>query len=91
MEIQIHTAEDLGTAIRQVRRHAGSRQDDVAAVIGVSHVTLGQIERGHAGAAIGTVLAVMAELGIRLYLDVPEQKLKTTAPRKSRKRAPASP
>lgn len=71
MPMQIRTPADIGTAIRQVRKDSGIRQDDIAAVIGVSHVTLGQIERGHPGTAIGAVLALLAELGIQVHLDVP--------------------
>ncbi len=79
MAIQIQSPQDLGAFIRQVRRQSGTRQDDLAAMIGVSHVTLGQIERGHVGAAIGTVLAALAELGIRVHLDIPPQEASKAA------------
>ncbi|MFK3771571.1 helix-turn-helix domain-containing protein [Pseudomonas sp. NPDC089406] len=70
---QIGTASDLGNAVRTVRKTQGITQSDLALVIGKSHVLLRDIEKGKGSVSIASVLQVLEELGIRLYVDLPEQ------------------
>ena len=55
-------------------------------MVGASHVTLMNIERGKGSVGIGRVMEVLHELGIRVHVDVPpglqaqvEQALRTEA------------
>lgn len=72
MQIPVENPEQLGQVIRGVRRAQQIRQDDLAAMVGASHVTLMNIERGKEGVAFGRVMEVLRELGVRVCLDVPE-------------------
>ena len=73
MRYSVKTPRELGRVVRAVRRSQGIRQDDLAAMVGSSHVTLMNIERGKEGVALGRVMEVMHELGVRLQLDVPPE------------------
>lgn len=73
MGIPVDTPESLGQLVRAVRRAQGIRQDDLAAILGVSHVTLMNIERGKKGVSFDRVMDVLRELGIRMQLDVPAE------------------
>lgn len=86
MHIPIDTPEQLGRVVRTVRRAQRIRQDDLAPMVGASHVTLMNIERGKGSVGIGRVMEVLHELGIRVHVDVPpglqaqvEQALRTEA------------
>lgn len=72
MRIPINSAEDIGVAIRTARKHQGLRQDDLAAVIGSSHVFLRDVESGKPTVQLGRVLRLLEELGISLEMDVPD-------------------
>lgn len=69
--LQIQTPEDLGKAIRQVRKGQAITQSDLALIVGKSHVLLRDIETGKGTVSVASVLHVMHELGIRLYVDLP--------------------
>jgi transcriptional regulator with XRE-family HTH domain len=86
MKVAISETAELGQWIRQVRRAQGLRQEDVAALSQSSHVTLKQLEHGAGGVAIGRVLAVLKELGIRLELDLPDEYAKPPVPARKRTR-----
>jgi transcriptional regulator with XRE-family HTH domain len=73
MGIPVNTPESLGQLVRAVRRAQGIRQDDLAAILGVSHVTLMNIERGKKGVSFDRVMDVLRELGIRMQLDLPAE------------------
>lgn len=73
MHQMLRTPRDLGSIVRAVRRAQGLRQDDLAAMAGISHVTLMHIERGKEGVALGRVMQVLRELGIGVCLDVPSE------------------
>jgi len=73
MRIPVDSPESLGQLVRALRRAQGIRQDDLAAMVGVSHVTLMNIERGKKGVAFDRVMDVLRELGIRMQLDVPAE------------------
>lgn len=63
----IKTAQELGEVIAAVRIAQGIRADDFA----VSHVCLSGMERGKETTQVGKVLAVLAELGIQVKLEMP--------------------
>jgi len=69
--IQITTAEELGSAARLVRKGQGITQEDMAAMLFKSHVLLRDIEKGTGTVSIGSVLLLLSELGIHVYLDLP--------------------
>lgn len=73
MQTTIHTTKQLGDALRKARKAQGIRQDDIADMIGTSHVYVSELERGAEGANIGGILRLMSELGINMVLDLPDE------------------
>lgn len=71
MQIPVNSPVELGRVVRAVRRAQRIRQDDLAQMVAVSHVTLMNIERGKEGVSIGRVMELLRELGVRVQLDVP--------------------
>ncbi|HSC82072.1 MAG TPA: transcriptional regulator [Pseudomonas sp.] len=71
--IPIHNAADIGTLARTLRRQQGIRQDDMAAIIGASHMFLRDVELGKGTVQLGKVLSLLNELGVRVHLEIPEQ------------------
>ncbi|WP_342782993.1 helix-turn-helix domain-containing protein, partial [Pseudomonas nicosulfuronedens] len=67
----VRTAEDIGNVVRKARKTQRILQDDMADMIGKSHVHLRDIEKGKGTVALSSVLKLFEELGIRVYLDVP--------------------
>jgi transcriptional regulator with XRE-family HTH domain len=57
----------LGAQIRLARIERRFTQADLAARVGVSKPTLGKIERGEPGVAIGSVLEAAAVVGVPLF------------------------
>ncbi len=55
---------DLGAAARQARLQAGEGQAAAAARLGVHVQTIGRIEAGEPGVAIGHVLGLLALYGL---------------------------
>ncbi len=80
MRQEITTMNDLALAIRSARKAQGIRQDELAAMIPASHVFIIDVERGKPTAHIGKVLSVLRELGIRVFVDVPESQAKLAKP-----------
>jgi len=72
MDRAIRTAEDLGRLIRDQRKRQGLRQTDLAAIIGASHVFVGDVEKGKPSVQLGRVLRLLDELGLELSLSVPD-------------------
>ncbi len=72
MDRAIRTAEDLGRLIRDQRKRQGLRQTDLAAIIGASHVFVGDVEKGKPSVQLGRVLRLLNELGLELRLSVPD-------------------
>lgn len=72
MDRAIRTAEDLGRLIRDQRKHQGLRQTDLAAIIGASHVFVGDVEKGKPTVQLGRVLRLLDELGLELRVSVPD-------------------
>lgn len=69
MRIQVSSVEEVGLAIRAMRKVGGVRQDDVP---GVSHMFLRDLEHGKQTVQFGRVLQVFQELGIHMVLEVPD-------------------
>ena len=72
MDRAIRTAEDLGRLIREQRKRQGLRQTDLAAIIGASHVFVGDVEKGKPSVQLGRVLRLLDELGLELRLSAPD-------------------
>jgi y4mF family transcriptional regulator len=68
----ILSTEELGLAIRAVRKSAQVRQDDLAGAVGVSRRFTAEVERGKPTVQFGRVLRLLEELGITLSIDIPD-------------------
>lgn len=60
---------DIGAVAKQARIAAGEGQATAAARLGVHVQTIGRIERGEPGVAIGHVLGMLALYGISVAAD----------------------
>ena len=65
----LRTIKDMGAAIKLARTDAGEGQAAAAARLGVHVQTIGRIEAGEPGVAVGHVLGLMALYGIAVSLD----------------------
>lgn len=65
--MEIRTAEDLGSIIRNKRKEDGLTLHDAAALCGVSHVFLSALENGKETVRLNKVLQVIACLGIEIH------------------------
>lgn len=77
MLIPISTVAELGMLVRAARKSQGVRLDDAAGSAGVGPVFAGEFERGKASVKFDLVLKLLAEVGLQLKVDVPEQALPT--------------
>lgn len=73
MQITIQSVPDLGLVVRSVRRTSKIRLDDLAATAGVSKQFASDVEHGKPTVQLGLVLKLLAELGVPLTLDIPEE------------------
>lgn len=64
--------KELGASARLGRAAAGEGQSTAAARLGVHVQTIGRIEAGEPGVAIGHVLGLLALYGIGVRLQQPE-------------------
>jgi HTH-type transcriptional regulator / antitoxin HipB len=71
MSRKITTVEDLGRALRQIRKESGLTQKDAAALCNVSLPFLNALEQGKPTAQIGKAFAVCARFGIEIHLMLP--------------------
>lgn len=62
------TPLEIGRMIRETRRNAGLRQDELAAVAGVGLRFVVELEQGKASAHLGKTLQVLDALGLDLGL-----------------------
>ena len=69
--IALQAIKDMGAAARQARTAAGEGQAAAAARLGVHVQTIGRIEAGEPGVAIGHVLGLLALYGISAKLQPP--------------------
>ncbi len=67
----------IGRIVRDERKGAGLRQDELAAASGVGLRFIIELERGKPTAQIGKVLTVLAALGCELQILRPDQTLIT--------------
>jgi HTH-type transcriptional regulator/antitoxin HipB len=67
----IHTASDLGSALRLARKARRLRLEDVALAAGVGVRFVSELERGKTTARLAETLRVMAALGVNLSLEDP--------------------
>jgi transcriptional regulator with XRE-family HTH domain len=72
MELPIKTPQELGMLVRATRKLQKIRMDDVAGSAGVGPVFVRDVERGKSTVQLGRVMKLLAELGIELRADVPE-------------------
>ena len=72
MLISISSSQALGLLIRASRKQQKIRMDDLAGSSGVGPVFVREVERGKETVQLGRVLRLLAELGIELKADVPE-------------------
>jgi hypothetical protein len=79
MRIPIRSVADLGLAVRAVRRHSRVRIDDLAATTGVSKQFTQDVEHGKPTVQFGRVLKLLAELGMPLELDIPDETARVLA------------
>ncbi|MFL5287595.1 MAG: helix-turn-helix transcriptional regulator [Rhodopila sp.] len=63
---QVVDAEDLGAMLKAERIRRGASQDELGALVGLTRQKIQQIEAGHPGIAVSTVLRVLADLGIQI-------------------------
>ena len=73
MRHQIQSVEDLGLAIRAVRKSANVRQDDLAGAVRVSRQFTVDVEKGKPTVQLGRVLLLLRELGIVLNVEIPDE------------------
>jgi transcriptional regulator with XRE-family HTH domain len=79
MLITIKSPGQLGLLIRAVRKHQKIRMDDIAGSAGVGPVFVREVERGKETVQLGRVMQILAELGIELQADVPDEVKDTLA------------
>ena len=72
MKQKITSVSELGTLIRATRKSVNLRMDDLAATAGLSKQFVNDIELGKPGVQLGKVLQVLQELGVHMYIDVPD-------------------
>jgi transcriptional regulator with XRE-family HTH domain len=71
MKVIVQDTFQLGKVVRAVRKSRRLRQDDAAGNMGVSENFLGKVERGGERVQAGKLFKVLADLGVKVILDVP--------------------
>jgi transcriptional regulator with XRE-family HTH domain len=69
----LQSIRDLGAAARQARTRAGEGQAAAAARLGVHVQTIGRIEAGEPGVAIGHVLGLLGLYGVAVTVPGPDE------------------
>jgi DNA-binding XRE family transcriptional regulator len=73
----LQAIKDMGVAAKQARTQAGEGQAAAAARLGVHVQTIGRIESGEPGVAIGHVMGMLALYGVTVMLNQGEASNKT--------------
>jgi transcriptional regulator with XRE-family HTH domain len=73
MNIPLKYPNQLGLLIRATRKTQGLRLDDLAGSARVGPVFVREVERGKPTVQLGRVMSLLAELGITLTADVPDE------------------
>lgn len=68
----LQAIQHMGSAAKHARMLAGEGQAAAAGRLGVHIQTIGRIESGEPGVAIGHVLGLLALYGITVQLDSPQ-------------------
>jgi transcriptional regulator with XRE-family HTH domain len=71
----IHTPQDLGFALRAVRKSSKVRLDDLSQTVHLSKQTTANIEFGKPTVQIGNIIRIVNELGLTLSVNIPESAL----------------
>lgn len=69
--IPVKSPQTLAAILRETRTALGIPAEDLAAMVGTSHVSLGRIEQGRATQALATVFRLLDELGVELHASLP--------------------
>lgn len=72
MQTPVQSVQDIGRIVRAVRRQSHLRLEDLAATTGLSKQFLTDLESGKLTLRLGLTLNLLAELGIRVTLDIPQ-------------------
>lgn len=75
MQVMIQSPKTLGLLIRATRKTQRVRMDDLAGSARVGPVFVREVERGKETVQLGRVLKLLAELGIELRADIPDNVL----------------
>ena len=73
MQLPVQTVADLGLALRATRRGSKVRLDDLAQIAGVSKQFVSDVEYGKSTVQLGLVLKLLAEMGVSMSLDIPQE------------------
>jgi HTH-type transcriptional regulator/antitoxin HipB len=68
----LQSIKELGAAARRARSEAGEGQAAAATRLGVHVQTIGRIESGEPGVAVGHVLGLLALYGVSVRLQWPD-------------------
>lgn len=68
----LQTIQQLGAAAKAARQQSGEGQSAAAARLGVHVQTIGRIEAGEPGVAIGHVMGLLALYGLAVSVDAPQ-------------------
>ena len=69
----LQAIRELGAAARTARTAAGEGQSAAAARLGVHVQTIGRIEAGEPGVAIGHVIGLLALYGLGVHVRQPDE------------------
>jgi transcriptional regulator with XRE-family HTH domain len=69
MRARVHTAAELGAALREFRVQSGLSQREVAAALGVSQRYVWELEQGKPGKVTDRLFALLRLLQVRMVLD----------------------
>jgi DNA-binding XRE family transcriptional regulator len=73
MKLTVQTAEELGLALRAVRKDSHVRLEDLAQTVGVSKQTATNVEQGKA--KLSTMFAFLQEMGVVVSVEIPQSVL----------------
>jgi transcriptional regulator with XRE-family HTH domain len=72
MQTPVQSVQDIGRIVRAVRRQSQLRLEDLAATTGLSKQFVTDLENGKLTLRLGLTLKLLAELGVRVTLDIPQ-------------------
>jgi y4mF family transcriptional regulator len=69
--------KEIGTVIKERRKHLGINQQTLADLAGVGINTLVAIERGEGNPQLGTLLTILDTLGLQAYINIKQLEYET--------------